>query len=190
MHKYICRTLIVLNFCSSAAFAGTHQIDGPTTVSDSNVLHAIFDLSPWFDNFEGSLRKQNIFPRIVANLTSQLDQGENVSCNFKVDKNGELRDLELKASSNDSQLDAQLLSLIQSTTFSKIPNNLPTERGITVEFWKAGGKIHFWSRLDKATNSAKFELVDYLGAQVEHPWKTWKREMRYRNTSFQQLALE
>jgi hypothetical protein len=184
------RTVAVLYFCSSSAFAQHNQVgsDHSPLASNTNVLHAMFDLSPWFNGFEDSLRKQTKFSHFIGCLTDQLGQNQNISCKFKVNKNGEPKDLKIGSSSASSLLDAQLISLIQSADFSKVPNNLPMERGIEIEFWKADEKIYWWSRLDKATSSAKYELVDYLGAQEEHPWKTWKREMRYRNTSNQQLA--
>jgi TonB family protein len=134
--------------------------------------HAIMDLMPWFERFEGILRHQRDYNSFLANLRKVFRNGDNVICTFTVSKFGAVRNLRVAVASGDDNVDKTLVSLVRrATRYLTPPNNLPAERGIQIEFWMAGSDLYFWSQLDKSTASKKIEVVDYLGSKREHPWK-------------------
>lgn len=189
MKKHLYNFLIVFSLSSSAVFAGHHNYASFLSYTSEVEHKATLDLSPWFDDFEQTLRTQPHYHKFVSAIAESFKQNENVLCTFTVERDGIARNLSVLENSSSKAVDRELISLIQTIHFSNIPNNLPSERGVEIEFWKADGKVYMWSRLNRATCNEKISLVDYVENSTSKTLGAWNNSKRFRNGSDAELAL-
>jgi TonB family protein len=131
----------VFSVCNLPASAGWYSFKSNCGGDDGGSTNAV-ELRPWYKHVYAKLEETEEFNRVEKQFLSKLKPWQNVVCTFAVRPNGQVAELKISESSGFAKLDNLILHSVENAAPYPIPpNNLPCQRGLTLELWKAQGVV-------------------------------------------------